>query len=98
MIDKQFADLPEEFRNEIPTATELLEVESTPQCPVGTKGRIAVFEMFEMSPEIEQAILHNPVESAVYKIARKAGLVTVKEDAIIKAMQKLVPFEEINQL
>jgi type IV pilus assembly protein PilB len=98
MVDKQFADLPAEFRNEIPVATEMLGVESSPQCPIGTKGRIAVFEMFKMNSEIEQVILHNPIESEVYKIARKNGLVTVKEDTIIKAMQKLVPFEEINQL
>lgn len=98
MIDKQFADLPEQFRNEIPTTNELLAAESTPQCPKGTKGRIAVFEMFEMNSEIEQVILHNPIESEVYKIARKNGLVTIKEDAIIKALQKVIPFEEINQL
>lgn len=98
MIDKQFADLPEAYRNEIPAVTEILEVESTPQCPTGTKGRIAVFEMFKMNPEIEQVILHNPVESEVYKIARKNGLITVKEDGIIKAMQKLIPFEAINEL
>ena len=98
MIDKQFADLPEAYRNEIPAATEMLEVESTPQCPTGTKGRIAVFEMFKMNPEIEQVILHNPVESEVHKIARKNGLITVREDGIIKAMQKLIPFEAINEL
>jgi type IV pilus assembly protein PilB len=98
MIDKQFEDLPQAYRGEIPTATEILEVESTPQCPKGTRGRIALFEMFKMNPEIEQVILHNPIESEVYKIARKNGLVTVKEDGIIKAMQKLIPFEAINEL
>ncbi len=98
MIDKEFADLPDQFRNEIPTATQFFEKESTPQCPTGTKGRIAVFEMFKMSHEIEDAILKNPSESEVYKIARKNGLITMKEDAIIKAMQKIIPFEEVNQL
>ncbi|MFH0755226.1 MAG: GspE/PulE family protein [bacterium] len=98
MIDKQFADLPAEFRNEIPNVDEILKVESTPQCPKGTRGRVAVFEMFEMNSEIEQVILHNPIESEVYKIARKNGLITMKEDTIIKAMQKIIPFEEINQI
>jgi len=98
MIEKEFADLPEEFKSEIPTEKEMLSVESTPFCPSGTKGRIAVFEMFNMSHEIEQVILKNPIESEVYKIARKNGLITMKEDAIIKAMKKEIPFEEINQL
>ena len=98
MIDKEFEDLPEEYKKEVPTVNEILEIESTPQCPGGTKGRLAVFEMFEMNSEIEQTILHNPIESEVYKIARKNGLITMKEDAIIKAMQKTIPFGEINQL
>ena len=98
MIDKQFADLPEEFRGEIPTTEQLYEKEITPQCPSGTKGRIAVFEMFKMNPEIEQIILTKPAEPDIFKAARKTGLITMKEDAIIKAMQRIIPFEEINQL
>jgi len=98
LIEKQFADLPEEFRGEIPQTTEVLAIEPTPQCPAGTKGRVPVFEMFKMNSEIEQIILKNPVESEVFKVARKNGLITMKEDAIIKAMQKMIPFEEVNQL
>ncbi len=97
-IDEQFKDFPEKYRDEIPKSDEMLEIESTAQCSKGTKGRIAVFEMFKMDAEIEQIILKNPIESEVYKVARKNGLVTIKEDAIIKAMQKIIPFEEVNQL
>jgi type IV pilus assembly protein PilB len=98
MIDKEFLDLPEQFKTEIPNEKEMLKMEPTGSCPSGTKGRIAVFEMYNMSHEIEQVILNNPIESEVYKIARKDGLITMKEDAIIKAMRKEIPFEQINQL
>ncbi len=98
MLDKQFEDLPEAFRNEIPQAAEFLKIKATAECPNGTKGREAVFEMFEMSKEIEKIILENPVESEIYKVARSQGLITLKEDAIRKAMQKSIPFEEINEL
>jgi type IV pilus assembly protein PilB len=98
MVDKEFVDLPEEFKKEIPPLTEMYEMESTEQCPSGTSGRIAIFEMFTMNKEIEQIILKNPVESEVFKAARKTGLITMKEDSIIKAMQKVIPFEEINQI
>ncbi len=98
MIDKQFEDLPEQFRNEIPHAAEVLKIKPTSDCPNGTKGREAVFEMFKMTKEIEDVILKNPVESEIYKVARSQGLITVKEDAIRKAMQKIIPFEEVNEL
>jgi type IV pilus assembly protein PilB len=98
MIDNQFKDLPEEFKKDIPNVTEVLEAESTSACPSGTKGREAVYEMFKMDREIEQVILKNPVESAVFDEARKKGMITMKEDAIIKAMNKVIPFEAVNDL
>lgn len=98
MIDNQFADLPAEFRGEIPQATSVMKIKATPDCPNGTKGREAVFEMFKMTKEIESIILKNPVESEIYKVARSQGLITMKEDAIRKSMEKIIPFEEINEL
>jgi type IV pilus assembly protein PilB len=98
MVATQFADVPQEFRSEVPKVDQVYEAESTPQCPSGVKGRIGVFEMFKMTPEIEQVILKNPVDSEVYKVARKQGLITMKEDAIIKSVEKVIPFSEVNQL
>jgi len=98
MVHDQFADLPEQFRGEMPHDVQFYEKEATKECPSGTKGRLAVFEMFKMDHDIEQVILKNPVESEVFKAARAKGLITMKEDAMIKAMQKLVPFSEINDL
>jgi len=98
MVDKQFKDLPEEFKKEIPNIPDMLGVEATSACPNGTKGRVAVYEMFKMDRDIEQVILKNPVESAVYDEVRKKGMMTMKEDAMIKAMNKVIPFEAIGDL
>jgi hypothetical protein len=35
---------------------------------------------------------------SLYKAARAKGMLTMKEDAIIKAFQRIIPFEEINTL
>ncbi len=98
MLDKQFEDLPEQYRKEFPPATEFLGAEFTPEYPKGTHGRLAVFEMFEMSKELEKAILEDPNEPTLKKVVRSQGMLTMKEDAIIKAMEKKIPFEEINTL
>jgi len=98
MIDKQFESLPAEFAGLIPHADEVLKNKPTAECPSGTRGREAVYEMYEMDREMEEVILKNPIESAVFDIARKRGMLTMKEDAIIKAMQKKIPFEEISKL
>jgi type II secretory ATPase GspE/PulE/Tfp pilus assembly ATPase PilB-like protein len=59
---------------------------------------MAVFEMFAMDKDVEQAILKNPTETEVMKIVRSKGMMTIKEDAIIKAFNKVIPFEEVNKL
>ncbi|MFA7194067.1 MAG: GspE/PulE family protein [Candidatus Paceibacterota bacterium] len=98
MFDKQFADLPEEAKATLPPMKEFMKLKPTDECPNGTRGREAVFEMFEMNKEIEDVILKNPVDTEIYAAARKQGMITMKEHAIIKALNKEIPFEEINKL
>lgn len=98
MIEKQFEDLPEEFKRELPQATEVLGIQPTPESPKGVRGRTPVFEMFAMTKELERMILTDPTEGALWPIVRAQGMLTMKEDAIIKALEKKIPFEEVNKL
>ena len=98
MFEKEFKDLPEQYKKEIPQTTEILGIQSTPESPKGTRGRIAVFEMFGMTRELEKMILTNPNETALWPIVRSQGMFTMKEDAIIKALEKKIPFEEVNKI
>jgi type II secretory ATPase GspE/PulE/Tfp pilus assembly ATPase PilB-like protein len=98
ILEKQFEDLPAQFRSEIPKSDFVYKIKPTGDCPNGTRGREAVFEMFEMDREVEKIILENPIETAIYDAIRRKGLVTMKESAIIKALQGVVPFEEVNKL
>ncbi len=98
MFEKQFSDLPEEVRKEIPPFTTLYHAKTTPECPNGTRGRMAVTEVLRMDSDLEEIILKNPVEEAVYATARKKGMLTMREDAILKALSGKIPFEEIATL
>ncbi len=98
LIEKQFEDLPEAYRKNIPIGKEVYEVKPTPECPSGISGRIAVSEAFEMDKNIEAVILKGANEQEIYKAVRAKGMLTMKEDAIVKAMQRIVPFEEVNTL
>lgn len=98
MIDKQFNDVPQQYINELDFKDVVYEAEPSEECPTGIKGRMAVIEVMGMNEEIEEAILKNPIESELMKAARKNGMLTMKEDAIIKTMHGLIPFEEVNML
>jgi len=98
MMQDEFKDLPAEFQKDIPPLKEVYLKNPTPECPAGTRGRIAVYEMFDMNVELERAILANKPEDEIFGIARKNGMLTMKEDAIIKAASGVIPFEEVNTL
>ena len=98
LIDRQFSDLPEQYKKEIPFADTLYGIDPTPDCPRGTRGRMAVFEVMKMDKEIEATILKNPNELEISRLLRQKGMLTMKEDAMIKAFQKIIPFEEVNKL
>lgn len=98
MIDKQFEDLPEEYRKNVPMTDKVYDKKSTAECPEGVSGRIAVMEIMKMTAELKALSLKNPTEQEIYKIAREGGMITMKEDAIIKAMQGIIPFDEVNML
>ncbi len=98
MVDRQFSDLPEQFKKEIPFTDTVFGINPTPDCPKGTRGRMAVFEVMKMDKEIESAILKNPNELEISRILRQKGMLTMKEDAMIKAFERVIPFEEVNKL
>jgi type IV pilus assembly protein PilB len=98
MIDNQFADLPAAYKNALPKTDKIFGIAPSPECANGTRGRVGVFEMLPTSKEMERAILTNPVEEELYKVARAGGMLSMKEDAIIKMLETTIPFEEVNTL
>ena len=97
MIDKQFNDLPRKYIDEIEFTDKVYKATETKDCPNGTRGRIPIFEVFEMDKDIETAILKSATELEIAKVVRAKGMLTMKEDAIIKAMHQVIPFEGANQ-
>ena len=98
MLDHQFADLPEEYRSKLPLEKDLYTVQPTKDAPSGMKGRAAILEMFKVDKEIEKIILEDPTEQNIYAAARKKGMITLREAAILKGFEGIVPFSEINEL
>jgi type IV pilus assembly protein PilB len=98
LLDRDFADLPEKYRRTLPPFKEFFHATPTDECPNGTRGRTAVFELLRMNKQLEQAVLKDPTEEGVYAIARAGGMLTMREDAIMKALSGEIPFEEINTL
>ncbi len=95
MLTNQFVDLPEAYRKEIPFDKSLYEAIPSTECPSGTRGRVAVVEMFAVDKEVRDLILKSPGESQVFDLVRAKGFTTMREDAILKSTQGIVPVQEV---
>ncbi|OIP65288.1 MAG: hypothetical protein COV32_02595 [Candidatus Yonathbacteria bacterium CG10_big_fil_rev_8_21_14_0_10_43_136] len=98
IVEKQFNDLPDEFKRMLDIGRPLFETVPIAECSSGTKGRLAVFEVFNVDKDIEKIILAEPTEVSLREASRKKGMISMKEDAILKSMDRFVPFQEINTL
>lgn len=98
MIEKQFQDLPPEFKSKLNLNSPLHEAIPTSECSSGTRGRLPVFEVFPVDKEIEKIILAEPTDVRLTDAARKKGMLTMREDALLKSIDGIVPFQEINTL
>lgn len=97
MAAQSFADLPPEFATKLPQGDFTQAVPSA-ECPSGTRGRVAVFEMYETDKDLQALILKKPTDVDIYKLVRSKGFLTMKENAILKCIQGEIPFQEIYNL
>ena len=93
-LEKQFADLPQRYRSKIPDFTSFRDPVPSENSPSGMRGRIGVFEVFEVDEEIRSIIFTDPIETKMYEAARKKGFMTMGEDAIVKSLKGAIPFSE----
>lgn len=63
---------------------------------LGYKGRIGIYEIFSMVPEIEKMILAGQVsEYDIADIAKKNGMITMVQDGLIKALEGVTSVQEV---
>lgn len=98
MVEKEFASLPEALRIKLNLTRPFHEAVGNDDFPSGTKGRAAVLEILPITKEIEHVILNGAQELELEKVARAQGMLTMKEDALIKSMEGIVPLREAYNL
>jgi type II secretory ATPase GspE/PulE/Tfp pilus assembly ATPase PilB-like protein len=94
-IIEQMKDLPDQFKPDIASKKEMYDTVPSSECPSGTRGRIAVFEMFKIDKEMQNVILKTPTNGAIYKVARSKGMLMMREDAMMKSIDGVIPFTEV---
>ena len=64
----------------------------------GYKGRIAVMELFTIDKEMEKIIIKTPSVVDIYEAAVKKGMITMRQDAVLKILKKTTTLEEVERV
>ncbi len=88
---------PNEQKNVDLTKLQFYIGKGCEQCSgLGYKGRIGIYEIFIMNKDIESVITSAQMsEYTIQELAIKAGMVTMVQDGLLKALDKITTVEEV---
>lgn len=86
--------LPAKYKNNVPI--QLARGKGCVECnKVGYRGRIAIFEMVVVTPEINKLIIQQKTAKDIEDQARLGGMITMKQDGYLKAIDGITTVEEV---
>ena len=98
-VERVSADLG--YKN-LPLANQksytLVKGRDTPQTPGGYKGRAGLYEVMEVTEEIQQLIIKHATSHEVQKVAMAQGMITMRQDGYLKALTGITTLEEVNRV
>ncbi len=103
---KEFLKALEKVYKKLPDTSFLPKLEDvligypkkTESCPLGYKGRLAIFELFVVDGEIERLINKKPSHIELLELAKKHGMTTLQEDALLKIAAGITSIKEAERV
>lgn len=92
--DLGYKDLPLAGQN----AYTLVKGKDTPQSPRGYSGRAGLYEVMDVSEDIQNLIVKRSTSAEIQRMAVAQGMVTMRQDGYLKALQGLTTLEEVNRV
>ena len=92
--DLGYKDLPLAGQN----AYTLVKGKDTPATPRGYSGRAGLYEVMDVSETIQQLIVARATTSQIQKQAIAEGMITMRQDGYLKALQGITTLEEVNRV
>src|SRR5206468_762433 len=80
------------------TAYTLAKGTDGPDTPGGYKGRIGLYEVFEVSEAIQALILKRSTSSEIEKMAEAEGMINMRQDGYLKVLDKQTTTAEVNRV
>lgn len=79
-------------------AYTLFKGRTKPETPDGYKGRMGLYEVFEVSDAIQSLILKRATSTEIQRVAQAEGMITMRQDGYLKALSGMTTLAEINRV
>ncbi len=80
------------------TAYTLYKGKDSPDAPGGYKGRMGLYEVFDVTEEIQDLILKRATSAEIQKAAQAQGMITMREEGYLKALAGYTTIQEVNRV
>jgi len=80
------------------SAYTLVKGQETPDNPTGYQGRLGLYEVFEVSENIQDLIIKHSPSSIIQKAAQEQGMVTMRQDGYLKALAGQTTLLEVDRV
>jgi len=93
-IEKELAQLPSSEKK--PDQIKLYKGKGCGTCDnTGYHGRVGIYEVLDLTNELKDLVNNRASGTSIAEAAIKGGMVTMKQDGILKAIEGITSIEEI---
>ena len=86
----------------LPLATQasfvLAKGKDTPQTPRGYSGRAGLYEVMDVTEEVQNLIVKRATATEIQRMAIQQGMITMRQDGYLKALNGVTTIEEVNRV
>jgi type IV pilus assembly protein PilB len=80
------------------SAYTLVKGRDSPQTPHGYSGRAGLYEVMNVSEEIQKLIVNRVTSAEIQRQAVSEGMITMRQDGYLKALAGITTIEEVNRV
>ena len=79
-------------------AYKLYSGERTRKNPTGFQGRVGIYEVMDITQEVEDLIIQTATSGQINEMGVQQGMVTMRQDGYLKALSGVTTLEEVNRV
>lgn len=106
LLPKTAADMPKVAADlgyaRLPLATQnaytLIKGKESAGNPTGYSGRMGLYEVFEVTEQIQDLIIKHSTSSAIQNMAQAQGMISMRQDGYLKALAGITTISEVNRV